>query len=124
MKYLIWSNEHEAWWGPGECGYVTVISKAGRYPLERAGQIVKQANIVQDAHGIEPHEVMVLAPECATEAFLVAHRLMLAYIKPAPKSTDMNDFRKATIYDVLRTYLYDDEGVPRSTLRHPGLGDF
>jgi hypothetical protein len=63
MNYLIWSNEHEAWWGPGECGYVTVISKAGRYPLERAGQIVKQANIVQDLRSIEPHEVMVLAPE-------------------------------------------------------------
>jgi hypothetical protein len=29
--YLIWSHEHGAWWGPGECGYVRPLSKAGRY---------------------------------------------------------------------------------------------
>jgi hypothetical protein len=63
MQYLIWSNEHEAWWGPGECGYVTVISKAGRYSREGAEAICRRANIVQRHLGIEPHEVLVLAPE-------------------------------------------------------------
>ena len=29
--YLIWSFEHNAWWGPNERGYTTTISEAGRY---------------------------------------------------------------------------------------------
>lgn len=29
--YLIWSNEHRAWWGPDECGYVRRLGDAGRY---------------------------------------------------------------------------------------------
>lgn len=41
--YLIWSNEHRAWWGPGECGYVPQLSKAGRYTRERAIDICRNA---------------------------------------------------------------------------------
>jgi hypothetical protein len=29
--YLIWSHEHGAWWGPGGCGYVRSLDRAGRY---------------------------------------------------------------------------------------------
>jgi hypothetical protein len=29
--YLIWSNEHEGWWGPGRIGYARRIENAGRY---------------------------------------------------------------------------------------------
>ena len=29
--YLVWSNEHNAWWGPGETGYVRRVAEAGRY---------------------------------------------------------------------------------------------
>jgi hypothetical protein len=30
-KYLVWSNEHSAWWGPDRCGYTRIIDNAGRY---------------------------------------------------------------------------------------------
>lgn len=29
--YLIWSNEHGAWWRPGRCGYTMMVQSAGRY---------------------------------------------------------------------------------------------
>ena len=34
--YLIWSNEHRAWWGPGERGYVKRVENAGRYSRNEA----------------------------------------------------------------------------------------
>jgi hypothetical protein len=61
-NYLIWSNEHRAWWAPNECGYVKIISKAGRYSEVRATQICENANSYQNINE-EPNEVMVLAPE-------------------------------------------------------------
>ncbi|TAZ20718.1 hypothetical protein ELH77_19120 [Rhizobium ruizarguesonis] len=41
--YLIWSNEHGAWWGPGGGRYVSQISEAGHYNRERALEICAQA---------------------------------------------------------------------------------
>lgn len=38
-RYLIWSHEHSAWWGPGRCGYVSSIGKAGRYSEAEAMDI-------------------------------------------------------------------------------------
>lgn len=29
--FLIWSNEHSAWWNPGRAGYTTHLALAGRY---------------------------------------------------------------------------------------------
>jgi len=29
--YLVWSVEHDAWWGPRECGYVRSLDRAGHY---------------------------------------------------------------------------------------------
>jgi hypothetical protein len=59
-NYLIWSNEHRRWWGPGECGYVTRLDKAGRYPRDRAFEIVTRA---QDGRRLmpdmEPPEIAV-----------------------------------------------------------------
>lgn len=34
--YLVWSNEHRAWWGPNHCGYNTHLSHAGRYTRDEA----------------------------------------------------------------------------------------
>lgn len=34
--YLIWSNEHRAWWGPNRSGYVARVEDAGRYSYEQA----------------------------------------------------------------------------------------
>lgn len=61
--YLIWSNEHGAWWRPGERGYTFIIGEAGRYHLDRAARICDGANrFLED--GRQPNEVFVLAPEC------------------------------------------------------------
>ena len=34
--YLIWSNEHGAWWRPNAAGYTMRIEEAGRYSREEA----------------------------------------------------------------------------------------
>lgn len=57
--WLVWSNEHRAWWKPGGYGYTTATHKAENFTKERAEEIVKQANIVPHD---PPNEVMVLAP--------------------------------------------------------------
>lgn len=35
-KYLVWSNEHRAWWGPEHRGYTRIIANAGRYSRKEA----------------------------------------------------------------------------------------
>ena len=41
--YLIWSNEHRRWWGPGGRGYVTGVRAAGRYSRDHALEICRGA---------------------------------------------------------------------------------
>lgn len=41
--YLIWSNEHNAWWGPGSCGYAPGLTGAGTYTREEALRICRDA---------------------------------------------------------------------------------
>lgn len=41
--YLIWSNEHRAWWGPDRAGYRKRVAEAGRYSHEQAIQICFEA---------------------------------------------------------------------------------
>lgn len=38
--YVIWSFEHEAWWGPQERGYTNLLEHAGLYTAQDAGRIV------------------------------------------------------------------------------------
>lgn len=38
-QYLVWSNEHKAWWRPKRCGYTHDVRAAGRYTLEDAREI-------------------------------------------------------------------------------------
>lgn len=35
-QYLVWSNEHRAWWRQGRCGYTRDVRNAGRYSKEDA----------------------------------------------------------------------------------------
>jgi hypothetical protein len=41
--YLVWSNEHGAWWRPGEAGYTRNLAEAGRYSRDRALAICRSA---------------------------------------------------------------------------------
>ncbi len=55
-KYLIWSNEHNSWWKPYSYGYTNSIQEAGRYSLEEAMEIEKDANGYL-ARGQEPKDI-------------------------------------------------------------------
>jgi hypothetical protein len=73
--FLIWSNQHEAWWRPSERGYTPSIEEAGRYPRSVAERIVARAtcdgmllrtrtNQITGESYEQLDEVLVLAPEC------------------------------------------------------------
>jgi len=64
--YLIWSNEHRAWWGPNNSGYTKVLRRAGRYERNDAIMVCAFARDGWSAGGI-PSEIPVLeadAVEC------------------------------------------------------------
>lgn len=61
-RYLIWSNEHRAWWKPNRYGYSTLTHEAGTYSKEEAEGIISRANIGQSHTKGMPNEVMVLSP--------------------------------------------------------------
>lgn len=42
--WLIWSNEHKAWWKSNEAGYTNDKAEAGVYTFEQACKIVYGAN--------------------------------------------------------------------------------
>ncbi|HEY9410982.1 MAG TPA: hypothetical protein VIP77_15495 [Jiangellaceae bacterium] len=66
--WLVWSNEHDAWWKPNRCGYHHDVWQAGRYSERDAAGICRSA-----AHGWRggspPPEVMVSAPENDQDTF-------------------------------------------------------
>lgn len=57
-SYLIWSNEHCAWWRPGRWGYTPDIAGAGRYAREEALQIARRALDGRPARG-NPNEIAI-----------------------------------------------------------------
>lgn len=42
--WVVWSEEHGAWWGPGRVGYYTSLMRAGRYTEAEARAIEAKAN--------------------------------------------------------------------------------
>jgi hypothetical protein len=42
--WVVWSFEHDGWWGPGRFGYVRELAEAGHYTREEAQRIERQAN--------------------------------------------------------------------------------
>lgn len=42
--WLIWSEEHGAWWAPAKSGYTRSLQAAGRYSEEDARLICRSAN--------------------------------------------------------------------------------
>ena len=59
-RWLIWSNEHRAWWKAGHHGYTTSKLEAGKYTQQEAVNIVRQANFYLKDDDI-PNEAMILA---------------------------------------------------------------
>ncbi len=53
MDYVVWSFEHEAWWGPDHCGYTRELQEAGRYTLEEAGDIVAKSIMLDELTMLE-----------------------------------------------------------------------
>jgi hypothetical protein len=43
FPYLIWSNEHRAWWRPDRQGYTKRVADAGRYSEAEALEICANA---------------------------------------------------------------------------------
>lgn len=54
-KWLVWSNEHHAWWCASGLGYTSNRADAGRYSLAEAVDICERAN----GHTIDPNETIV-----------------------------------------------------------------
>ena len=48
MNYLIWSYEHDAWWGPNHCGYTNDLEQAGRYSAVDTGEIVTRSIMMEE----------------------------------------------------------------------------
>jgi hypothetical protein len=42
--WLIWSNEHRAWWRANSCGYTQLAVDAGRYTMDEAVKICRAAD--------------------------------------------------------------------------------
>lgn len=56
MKYLIWSNEHSAWWKPAGRGYTLKMAEAGTYSEAEAVDICRGA--MGSSSVMPPPEVM------------------------------------------------------------------
>jgi hypothetical protein len=57
-KWLIWSNEHRAYWRPNMAGYTTFAKAAGRYTYTQAIEICRDARSHGD-DGTPPPETMI-----------------------------------------------------------------
>jgi hypothetical protein len=58
--WLVWSNEHCAWWGPNRRNYYMSIESAGRYSLEEAMRICRFRSQEPNAN---PTELIQPSPE-------------------------------------------------------------
>ena len=72
--YLIWSNEHRAWWAPNECGYRKDWREAGLYTHDAAVRICADANSHLSPNQA-PHETMIAVSALPPTRAAVAARL-------------------------------------------------
>ncbi len=59
--WLVWSNEHEAWWRPNSSGYTVHVDNAGRYTHEEAMKIQTEASYRGNCTAGVPPEIAVLS---------------------------------------------------------------
>lgn len=64
MGYLIWSNEHDQWWGPHHSGCTSDLAEAGIYDELDAMRIcgIREGFFRSYLDDGRPHEVMIPAP--------------------------------------------------------------
>ena len=55
LNWLIWSNEHHAWWKANKCGYTKDVATAGRYLFDDAIEICRDARNTEGT----PPETMI-----------------------------------------------------------------
>lgn len=65
--YLVWSNEHRAWWRANGQGYTTSIEHAGIYTRDRALDIARTSRDGWSIHGV-PDEIAVAAADIQARA--------------------------------------------------------
>ena len=64
--WLIWSNEHGAWWRPDSAGYTNKVESAGRYSEAEAKAICRNGGSPRSgSRNKGPYEVAVLSPEAS-----------------------------------------------------------
>jgi len=56
--WYIWSNEHNAWWGPRHNGYFSSRLQAGHYTWEEARKIINDSNCMLEDNDM-PNETMI-----------------------------------------------------------------
>ena len=67
-EYVIWSNEHLAWWAPKRMGYARDIAAAGLYTKAEALEIVANATMGQWRGPAPVHELPVRIEDLPVEA--------------------------------------------------------
>lgn len=69
--WLVWSNEHGAFWRPNESGYTARIEEAGRYSKAQAEAICKDASprAWSTSPNDVPPEICMPAPEALDDQF-------------------------------------------------------
>lgn len=68
VLWLVWSNEHNAWWRANRAGYTNKLKSAGRYPFADAFSICRNGGNQRAGSDKDwPYEVMVPAPLTTTD---------------------------------------------------------
>lgn len=57
--YLVWSNEHRAWWRPNRMGYTNSTKAAGRYSRQEALEISRWGRDGWRQHDVLPDELPI-----------------------------------------------------------------
>lgn len=61
--WLIWSNEHAAYWAPNKCGYRKSRADAGRFSFREAAAICDRAGTRRFGHITLPSEIVTPSDE-------------------------------------------------------------
>lgn len=84
--FLVWSNEHDAWWGPNHRGYSTNVLAAGIYSRADAEEIVANSDRREEMRPLSAVKRPEYAP--GTLGYLLAHPAPAAPACPAGRAPD------------------------------------